>query len=199
VPGSDLRVQGRRRRVALLLAAVALLAGCASSPTIVDFGAVPSADMPRVPADDGVVVSEGDAGLAPAIGSVLTDAGWDEVAAFIAVNAAAERATLINLFASWCVPCRVEMPLLVEASQQEDEVVFLGVAHLDSRADAERFVGELDVSFTTVLDLEGEVAWRIGARGMPFTVVFDRDGVLVGRAFGEVTPSGLEQLLQLVR
>jgi cytochrome c biogenesis protein CcmG, thiol:disulfide interchange protein DsbE len=186
-------------RSAAFVAGVVLFAGCASSPTIVDFGAVPSADSPRLPADDGVVVSEADAGVAPAIGTVLTDGDWSQVSAFVAVNAAADRATLINLFASWCVPCRAEMPLLIEASQQEETVVFLGVAHLDARADAERFVAELDVPFTTVLDLDGEVAWRIGARGLPFTVVFDRDGALVGRAFGEVTPSGLEQLLGLVR
>jgi hypothetical protein len=76
---------------------------------------------------------------------------------------------------------------------------FLGVAHLDARRDAERFVAEQQVVFTTILDLDGEVATAVGGRGLPVTVAFDRDGVMVGRVFGELTAESLETLIRLVR
>jgi hypothetical protein len=77
--------------------------------------------------------------------------------------------------------------------------VFLGIAHLDARRDAERFVEEQQVRFTTILDLDGAVAAAVGGRGLPVTVAFDRDGVMVGRVFGELTDVSLEELVALVR
>ena len=76
---------------------------------------------------------------------------------------------------------------------------FLGVAHLDARRDAERFVREQQVVFTTILDLDGEVAAAVGGRGLPVTVAFDREGRMAGRFFGELTEESLESLLRLVR
>jgi thiol-disulfide isomerase/thioredoxin len=195
------RSRGRARRSALCLAlsGTVVLTGCARGVDVVDFGAVPGPGQPSVAADRGLDVSGADIALAPEVGAVLVAGGWDEVAAFVARNAAADRPTLVNLFASWCPPCVREMPLLNAASVAEPDVVFLGVAHLDARVDAERFVTEQDVTFTTVLDLDGAVAGHVGGRGLPVTVVFDRSGRMVGRAFGEVTERGLDDLLALVR
>jgi len=166
---------------------------------VVDFGAVPTADQPRLPADSGLRVTGADPQRAPATGSVLTDGGWEEAAAFVARNAANGQPTVINLFASWCGPCEREMPLLNLVADQESGIVFLGVAHLDARRDAERFVAEQQVVFTTILDLDGDVAAAVGGRGLPVTVAFDRDGVMVGRVFGELTSASLEDLIALVR
>lgn len=166
---------------------------------VVDFGAVPGPDRPTLPADAGVRVDGADLALAPAEGSVLTDGGWDEAAAYVARSAAAGRPTVINLFASWCGPCEREMPLLNAVAAREIGTDFLGVAHLDARRDAERFVAEQQVVFTTILDLDGMVAAAVGGRGLPVTVAFDRDGAMVGRVFGELTADSLEELLRLVR
>jgi thiol-disulfide isomerase/thioredoxin len=189
---------------AVLTLAAVLIIGVAASALlradgVVDFGAVPSADAPRLPADSGLRVSGVDATLAPAAGSVLTDGGWGEASAFISRSAAAGRPTIINLFASWCGPCEREMPLLNQVADRELGMDFLGVAHLDARRDAERFVATQGVTFTTILDLDGDVAAAVGGRGLPVTVAFDRDGVMVGRVFGELTADSLEQLLRLVR
>lgn len=184
---------------------VALLVGAMALPMlldggeVVDFGVVPGADAPPLPADGGLRVGEVDVTAAPAIGSVLTDGGWGEASAFVARSAAAGRPIVINLFASWCGPCEREMPLLNRVADRELGTDFLGVAHLDARADAERFVAEQQVVFTTMLDLGGEVAAAVGGRGLPVTVAFDRDGVMVGRVFGELTDDSLESLLRLVR
>jgi len=188
----------KSRSLSVLFVAGALLAGCTSSAQPVDFGVTPGPDQPRLPADGGLRVTA-DPVAAPALGSVLTDGGWDEASAFVARNAEAGLPTLINLFASWCGPCAREMPLLNASAAEEEGVVFLGVAHLDARRDAERFVAEQDVVFTTILDLDGEVAAAVGGRGLPVTVVFDGDGVLVARAFGELTAQMLEELLSKVR
>lgn len=193
-PGAPSRALG----LGLALVVGLLLAGCASSAEPVDFGVTPGPDQPRLPADGGLRVGA-DVAPAPALGSVLTDGGWEEAAAFVARNAEADMPTLINLFASWCGPCAREMPLLNAAALAEEEVVFLGVAHLDARRDAERFVSEQDVVFTTILDLDGQVAAAVGGRGLPVTVMFDRNGVMVARGFGELTPQMLEELLAKVR
>lgn len=194
----------RRRAIllgAVLVAVVSAVAVAISVPSddVVDFGLAPSADAPPLPADDGLRVVDADISRAPTPGSVLTDGGWEEASAFVARSVAAGRPTVINLFASWCGPCEREMPLLNRVAGRELGTDFLGVAHLDARADAERFVAEQQVVFTTVLDLGGEVAAAVGGRGLPVTVAFDRDGVMVGRVFGELTEDSLEALLRLVR
>jgi thiol-disulfide isomerase/thioredoxin len=171
---------------------------------LVDFGAVPGQGQPPLPADAGLRVTGADLALAPAPGSVLSDGGWDQAAAYVARNAQAGQPTIINLFASWCAPCEREMPLLnrvaaEERASGEGSVAFLGVAHLDARSDAERFVAEQRVEFTTILDLDGMIAAAVGGRGLPVTVAFDRDAVMVGRVFGELTAESLEELVALVR
>ena len=195
---------GRGLLIVVLAGVVATAVGlsivvASRGDAVVDFGAVPGPDQPRLPADGGLRVGDVDVALAPELDSVLTDGGWDEAAAFIARNAAADRPTVINLFASWCGPCEREMPLLNRVADQESGVVFLGIAHLDARRDAERFVEEQQVRFTTILDLDGAVAAAVGGRGLPVTVAFDRDGVMVGRVFGELTDVSLEELVALVR
>ncbi len=188
--------------IVVLAAAVTFVIG-QRDEGLVDFGAVPGPDRPAVPADAGVRVTGADVALAPPSGSVLTDGGWEEASAYVARNAASGRSTVINLFASWCAPCEREMPLLNDVaareSARESGPVFLGIAHLDARKDAERFVAEQKVTFTTILDLDGMVATAVGGRGLPVTVAFDRDGVMVGRVFGELTEESLEDLVALVR
>ncbi len=181
---------------AAVVTAVALLR---PSDGVVDFGAVPGPGAPVLPADAGLRVTGADPALAPTEGSVLTDGGWAEASAYVARSAGADRPTIINLFASWCGPCEREMPLLNRVAARELGVDFLGVAHLDARRDAERFVAEQQVVFTTILDLDGDVAAAVGGRGLPVTVAFDRSGRMVGRAFGELDDEGLEALLRLVR
>ena len=194
---------GRGRLIAavgtVLVAAVIGVTALLGDGEVVDFGMVPPADAPPLPADAGLRVGDVDVSRAPALGSVLTDGGWGEASAFVARSAAEGRPTVINLFASWCGPCEREMPLLNRVAGRELGTDFLGVAHLDARADAERFVAEQQVAFTTMLDLGGEVAASVGGRGLPVTVAFDRDGVMVGRVFGELTEESLESLLRLVR
>ncbi len=128
----------------------------------------------------------------------LADGGWPETAAWIRRENADGRPVLVNIFASWCAPCRREMPLLIDAAAERDDIAFLGIDHLDQRADGERFVDEMGITFPTIYDIAGDVAGALGARGMPTTVVFDVDGRLAGHHTGELTASSLDRLLNEV-
>lgn len=128
----------------------------------------------------------------------LADGGWDEAAAWIARENAAGRPVLVNVFASWCVPCRREIPLLLDSYDSNPDVAFLGVAHLDQRDNAHRFVEEMDVRFPTIYDVAGDFAMTLGARGMPTTVVFDTEGRIAALRTGELTATSLQELLDAV-
>ena len=183
-----------------MLVLVATAACTGNDGEVVDFGATPGEDAPRLPADDGVDVFAVDPPEAvPPVDARLVPGGWPEAAAFIAREAEAGNPTLVNIFASWCGPCRAEMPMLLEARDANPEITFLGIDHLDRLEDGEAFVEEFGIDFATIHDLDGDVAFAVGGRGMPTTVVFDRDGRLAGRVVGELTETTLAQLLDEVR
>jgi thiol-disulfide isomerase/thioredoxin len=180
-----------------LVAAVVLLAGC-GGPEVADFGAPPPEGAPAASATGSVHDAAAPAEVPPPDAD-LFPGGWEEAAAWIARETDAGRPVLVNIFASWCGPCEREMPMLIAAADANPEIAFLGIDHLDRLEDGRAFVDQLGVSFPTIHDLDGDVAAAVGARGMPTTVVFDTDGVLVGRAVGELTESSLEQLLDEIR
>ncbi|NBB84507.1 MAG: redoxin domain-containing protein, partial [Alphaproteobacteria bacterium] len=66
-------------------------------------------------------------------------------AGFARADLTGGRPALVNIFASWCGPCRAEMPMLLEARDANPEVTFLGIDHLDRREDGEAFVEELGI------------------------------------------------------
>lgn len=131
--------------------------------------------------------------------AVLVEGGWEEAAAWIRRENDLGRPVLVNVLASWCGPCREELPVLLDAYDAHPDVAFLGIDHLDARADAERFVEEQDIRFPTLLDLQGEVAYAVEGRGMPTTVIFDTDGRLIAHHSGPLDAPQLDELLGRVR
>ena len=167
-----------RSRIVSLMAVVAIVAACGSDgPT-----SVKQSDVEPPPRD-----------------AVLADGGWDEAAAWIYRENSEGRPVLVNVFASWCVPCRREMPLLLDAFDANTNIAFLGIDHLDQRDNAEQFIDEMGIRFPTIYDVAGDFALTIEARGMPTTVVFDVNGDMVGHLTGELTRASLEELLDKVR
>jgi cytochrome c biogenesis protein CcmG/thiol:disulfide interchange protein DsbE len=112
---------------------------------------------------------------------------------------------VINLWASWCPPCRAEMPALQKVSTDfaAEDLVILGV-HMtaqDSETNAAAFVSEYNLSFPILLDRKGEVGRLYQSRALPTTYFLDRDGiiqrVIVGGPLNEVTlRSIIETLLE---
>jgi thiol-disulfide isomerase/thioredoxin len=93
---------------------------------------------------------------------------------------------ILNFWATWCVPCRTEMPDLQSVYEQEDDVVVLAVNWQESDAVVQPFLDEFALTFPTVLDSEGRVREHYGVVGLPATFFIDAEGVLRARNFGPV-------------
>jgi cytochrome c biogenesis protein CcmG/thiol:disulfide interchange protein DsbE len=102
---------------------------------------------------------------------------------------------VVNLWASWCEPCKREMPLLSAAALDRRDVQFLGVDTLDSRSGAEAFIAEHAVSFPSLFDPDASVRTELGSFGLPVTVFFDADGNQVAKIDGELSRSALDEHL----
>jgi Prolipoprotein diacylglyceryltransferase len=102
-----------------------------------------------------------------------------------------------NLWATWCPPCRREMPVLASAQQSETQIDFILVNQGES---ADEILGYLnEQSFTLdhiYLDKSGVWADRLGAAGMPTTLFFDAEGNLVGAHTGELSQESLQHALK---
>lgn len=101
---------------------------------------------------------------------------------------------LINFFASWCLPCREEMPLLVKTAHEYGPkgVVFLGIAIDDTEEKMKEFMVRYDVDFPVGLDKTTEIQKSYGLYGIPTTYFIDKQGVINYFHSGAVT----EELLQ---
>ena len=96
---------------------------------------------------------------------------------------------LINFFASWCVPCRVEHPLLMSVPR-ELGVPLYGIDYKDKPEDAARFLGELGDPYGHVgADRDGRVGIDFGVYGVPETYVIDKAGRIRLRHVGPLTPA----------
>lgn len=191
------------RRVLLLslLSVVAITAACTDDGDVADFGpARPGADQPELPSDGGLELADvRDAEAVPPEDAELAEASWPDAAAWIRRENAAGRPVVVNFFASFCEPCKRELPLLLETAEAESQIAFLGVHTMEQRALGVQMVDEFAIRFPTLHDPTGEVVSEVGGRGLPHTVAFDTEGRLVSRVFGELTEQNLDQLLREVR
>jgi thiol-disulfide isomerase/thioredoxin len=115
------------------------------------------------------------------------------------VPSAARRPELVNIWASWCDPCRRELPLLERAYRAADQRVrFVGVDVRDSRSRALAFLGGHRVSFPQVFDEDGALARAFRFAGVPDTVVVDPSGRVVYRHAGQLDAASLAAALAAV-
>lgn len=97
----------------------------------------------------------------------------------------AGRPLVINFWASWCEPCRDEMPALARLGERAGAVV-LTVAVADREADAAKFMRDAQLSLPVLHDRDQQLSRAWGARMLPYTVVLDRRHRIVARAQGVV-------------
>ncbi|MGH3103701.1 MAG: TlpA family protein disulfide reductase [Gaiellaceae bacterium] len=101
---------------------------------------------------------------------------------------------VLNFWASWCIPCRDEAPILnASARAHRGEVVFVGIDVRDLRADALAFLREFQVPYVAVRDREDESYDDYGLTGVPETYYLDARGRIVAHAPGAVSRQTLEQ------
>ena len=107
---------------------------------------------------------------------------------------------LLNVWASWCVSCREEHPLLVELGKA-NVVPIYGLNYKDKTEPAKAWLTEMGNPYkASLVDADGRVGIDYGVYGVPETFVIDRDGIVRYKQIGPVTPQALkEKILPLVR
>ena len=107
---------------------------------------------------------------------------------------------LLNVWASWCVSCRVEHPLLVEMARR-NEVPIVGLDYKDERDAGLQWLSKMGNPYlVSAFDVDGQVGIDYGVYGVPETFVIDKQGVIRYKQIGPITPEALEQkILPLIR
>ena len=104
---------------------------------------------------------------------------------------------VINYWATWCPPCRREMPVLQAAQKQHTSVTFLLINQGEDPTTAERFLNSQDLDMQNVFyDPASQLSRASGAAGLPTTLFFDASGKLVASHMGELSRASLANYLQ---
>ena len=123
------------------------------------------------------------------------------VPAFGNADLARGQATLVNVFASWCAPCRVEHPVLMGLAEsdavRQGKVALVGMNYKDEAENARRFLGGLGNPFSAVgVDRGGRAAIEWGVYGVPETFVLGPDGRILDKHVGPLDQAAAVRLLQ---
>jgi thiol-disulfide isomerase/thioredoxin len=185
----------RAGRVVVVLAVAAMaMAGCSDGQV----GRSDSAKQTRYVEGTGVVtiVPPADRQQAPAFsGPLLGGSGEFDLAQ------AKGDVVVLNVWASWCPPCRSEAPALqaVSAELTDQDVQFVGVNVKDNETDARAFEQEFGLTYPSIVDTTGALllAFRdtLPPSAIPSTLVIDRKGRLAARVLDEVTEMSLRDLV----
>lgn len=107
-----------------------------------------------------------------------------------------EGPAVVNLWATWCAPCRAEIPDFEEVHRaREDEVTFVGINVGEDPDVAAEFIAEVGATYEQFADLDGEVSTELRATSMPVTVVIDDDGTITTRHLGPLDQDGLNDAI----
>jgi cytochrome c biogenesis protein CcmG/thiol:disulfide interchange protein DsbE len=103
--------------------------------------------------------------------------------------------TVVNVFASWCIPCRAEHPLLV-ALKEETGVKLVGINQKDAVQNANAFLTELGNPYDAIgVDANGRVSIDLGVYGVPETFIVDANGVIRAKHIGPINADSLRDVV----
>jgi cytochrome c biogenesis protein CcmG/thiol:disulfide interchange protein DsbE len=107
----------------------------------------------------------------------------------IDLAAARGRGVVVNFWASWCEPCRVEAELFEAAwlAEHDNGITFIGVNHQDTPNAAQAFLKEFGVSYPNGPDTDGAWSRAFGVRGLPTTFFIDGAGIIQSVVWGPIT------------
>lgn len=126
--------------------------------------------------------------------------GGKPVPAFAMADLAKGRATIVNVFASWCAPCRIEHPFLVAMADspavKQGRVAVVGINYKDEAENARRFLGALGNPFSAVgVDKAGRAAIEWGVYGVPETFLIGPDGRILDKHVGPLDADSAGRML----
>ncbi|MGH8619663.1 MAG: TlpA family protein disulfide reductase [Burkholderiales bacterium] len=110
------------------------------------------------------------------------------------------KVVVVNYWATWCVPCREEMPIFVKMQRKYGErgLIFVGIA-IDQPAKVSTFAKELGIDYPILIggvaDIEATKAIGNKVSALPFTLIFDREGRLMKRQLGSIKEADLETIV----
>lgn len=105
---------------------------------------------------------------------------------------------LLNVFASWCVPCIAEAPVLGSIAAQG--VVIEGVAIRDKRADVDKFLAQHGNPYRAIgSDVDSSIQLAMGSSGVPETFVIDGKGIIRHQHIGDIRPEHVPEILEKLR
>src|SRR6266581_7319344 len=107
---------------------------------------------------------------------------------------------VLNIWASWCDPCKRETPLLQSEWKQAQShgIAFIGMDFQDKQSDGLSFLQQHGVTYPNVVDPDGSTAINYGVTGVPETVFIDRHGMVIHKVIGELTEQTLQSDLQIL-
>jgi cytochrome c biogenesis protein CcmG/thiol:disulfide interchange protein DsbE len=106
-----------------------------------------------------------------------------------------DKVTVVNVWASWCVPCRDEAPFLEQLARDKRFQV-VGINYKDAPADARRFLGRFGTPYVAVgADRSGHESINWGVYGVPETYVVDRNGIITYKLVGPILAGNLQSVL----
>ncbi|MEY4034991.1 MAG: hypothetical protein RLZZ311_168 [Actinomycetota bacterium] len=174
------------KKIALVIAALVFLTGCGN-------GGASKAQESFIAGSGAVTKIKADNRIAAPAMSGMTLSGKNFT--FTKGNVA-----VVNVWASWCSPCRAEEPTLSALSRKYSDVQFIGILTRDNPVNAEAFARKRSTPYPTLIDDSILIGFRksLPANAIPTTVVIDRQGRVAARISGAVTVASLSQLIEEV-
>jgi len=106
---------------------------------------------------------------------------------------------IVNIWASWCVPCRKEHPLLMELSNNRS-IKLIGLNYRDNLNNAKKFINELGNPYTQILiDKEGLLGIEFGAYGVPETFLIDKNKRIIKKYVGPINKAIIEEIKSIIK
>jgi len=106
---------------------------------------------------------------------------------------------IVNIWASWCVPCRTEHPLLMELSKNQ-AVKLIGLNYRDSPNNAKKFINEFGNPYSQIIvDNEGTLSVEFGAYGVPETFIIDKNKKIIRKFIGPINKEIVEEIKLIIK
>ena len=108
---------------------------------------------------------------------------------------------VLNLWASWCSPCKNEMPFFEEAYKENEDIQFLMVNMTsgDNKSDAKEFIKNEGYTFPVFYDIYGEAAYMYQAQSLPMTIFIDKNGDMVTYGVGALDKETLQKGIDMLK
>jgi cytochrome c biogenesis protein CcmG/thiol:disulfide interchange protein DsbE len=186
------------RKFSFIIGLVLLLVACGTDPTISPGNSLSISALP-VRVSSGLVTSDPANDERLAIGQAAPDFKWQANNESNSLTQLKGHPIILNWWASWCEPCRTEMPLLTETARNLDQgLIIIGVNLKESEAEVQHFADQYKLGFKLVRDEQALLSFSYGLRGLPQTIFIDRAGIVRAIVRGPLAAETLAEKLKTI-